>query len=56
MRKTVSNKQFAITLVAVQLLQAMLLLSCRYPDVHWLCTLNIIASIIIIHKYLSNDE
>lgn len=56
MRRTINNKQFALVLVALQLLQGILILSCRYPDMHWLCVVNIIAACIIIHKYLSDDE
>jgi hypothetical protein len=50
------NQKFAVIVCAIQLVQAMMILSCRYPDMHWLCIWNIIASLMIMYKYLSDDE
>lgn len=50
------NKQFAIIVSAIQLISAMMILSCRYSDVHWLCIFNMITICMIIYKYLSDDE
>ena len=53
---TMSNKQFALVATAIQTIGGMLILSCRYPDIHWLCLFNIIAAIMFIYKYLQQDE
>lgn len=50
------NKRFAIIVSAIQLIAAMMILSCRHSDVHWLCIFNMITTCMIIYKYLSNNE
>jgi hypothetical protein len=51
-----SNKQFALVATAIQTMGGILILSCRYSDIHWLCLFNITAAIMFIYKYLSDDE
>lgn len=56
MKKSLTNKQFAITLISTQLIQGMLILSCRYPSLHWMAVINIIATIMILYKHFSDNE
>ena len=50
------NKTFAIVVCAIQLIAAMMILSSRYADMHWLCIWNLITACMIIYKYLSDNE
>ena len=50
------NKQFAIIVSAIQLIAAMMILSSKHADIHWLCVWNLITTCMIIYKYLSDDE
>ena len=50
------NKTFAILIVAIQLMCATLILSSGHPSVHWLCIFNVITALMIIYKYLTDDE
>lgn len=52
---TMSNKQFALVATAIQTIGGVLILSCKYSDIHWLCLFNIIAAIMFIYKYLQQD-
>lgn len=56
MRRTINNKQFAIVVSAIQLISAMMILSSKYADIHWLCIWNMITVVMIIYKYLSDSE
>lgn len=50
------NEKFAVIVCAIQIVQAMMILSCRHSDIHWLFIWNIISALIIMYKYLSDDE
>ena len=50
------NKTFAIIACAIQLIAAMMILSSKYADMHWLCIWNLITTYMIIYKYLSESE